>query len=268
MNRPQENKGPLPMGEQILQDLSSRFIINLPTSEFKNINRFFYHLEHAWFFYLDFFQEMTECIKMFGSFENFVLLFITINKSILSLLYNKKLINVLKNEKIIQKLYNKYLKEYKYQIPVAGCIVLVKKDQDKDKWFILLQQNLNDVWGFPKGKQNYQEPIEETSIRETYEETGFKVKHGELNEKWFIQPHYTFFPVIVSFDNNKSLQNLKPQCVKEVKNVKLFEISRLLKDIVETRSNTVSSQLKLHALVKTLYPKILSLINNYRDANV
>lgn len=82
-------------------------------------------------------------------------------------------------------------------------------------------------WGFPKGHQEQGEPIEETAIRETYEETGIVPKL--LYE---LPPVFTTTPIeykVVNFwlatQANKNIEPIAQQ--EEVLFVKWFNIRRL-----------------------------------------
>ncbi|BFY98503.1 hypothetical protein BsWGS_01543 [Bradybaena similaris] len=143
----------------VLDDLSSRFIINSRPEDFKSIIRIFFLVENAFWFYLDYHRvdnpELKECtLKEFA--------------------YN--LISHCPQIKQFIAEFDKHFdawRQYKKTIATCGAIIL-----DKELKHVLLVQSFTskNSWGFPKGKINQNEALLECAAREVLEETGFDIK--------------------------------------------------------------------------------------------
>ncbi|XP_035792712.1 m7GpppN-mRNA hydrolase-like [Anopheles albimanus] len=142
----------------ILDDLASRFIINVPVEERENLIRICFQVELAHWFYLDFYcsENKQKCgIKQFAQ---------QIFKHVPFLQPHWPQVDeVLEN-----------WKQYKLTVPTYGAILL-----SEDLKHVLLVQSFwaKSSWGFPKGKINEHEEPEHCAIREVYEETGYDIKN-------------------------------------------------------------------------------------------
>lgn len=154
--------------QDALDDVHTRFLLNLPESELSTADRIMFQLEQAWWFYEDFLCDPQPELELprFSSFKPFA-----------SILFEFS--PLLKTQKF-DKMWNKFT-EYKRKISGYGCILL---STDCTK-MILCQ-----VWGgnsymLPAGKINQGENGADAAARETYEETGFDplCKSG-LTAKW------------------------------------------------------------------------------------
>ncbi|MEG0775785.1 NUDIX domain-containing protein [Clostridium sp.] len=56
----------------------------------------------------------------------------------------------------------------------CGAVVFLKKEQQVE--FLIIQQNVNIYWGYPKGHMIDGEIEEETALREVKEETDLQIK--------------------------------------------------------------------------------------------
>ncbi|XP_053677220.1 m7GpppN-mRNA hydrolase [Anopheles nili] len=140
----------------ILDDLASRFIINVPVQERENLIRICFQMELAHWFYLDFYcsEHKQKCgIKQFAQqmFKHVPFL----------QPHWPHVDNVLEN-----------WKQYKVTVPTCGAILL-----SEDLKHVLLVQSFwaKSSWGFPKGKINENEEPMKCAIREVYEETGYDI---------------------------------------------------------------------------------------------
>lgn len=154
----------------ILDDLCSRFIINLPPEDRGNLVRICFQIELAHWFYLDYYctdesARLNPCgIREFAAhiFQHVPQLREHI----------KNLDEVLDN-----------WREYKQTVPTYGAILL-----DTDLTHVLLVQSYwtKASWGFPKGKVNEDEEPWKCAAREVLEETGFDISNL-INKQDYIE---------------------------------------------------------------------------------
>ncbi|KAH3781795.1 m7GpppN-mRNA hydrolase-like isoform X2 [Dreissena polymorpha] len=194
----------------VLDDLCSRFIINIPEEERENLIRVFFQIELAHWFYLDFYcaenQELKTCgIKDFSAqiFHHCP----TLSSHVLE----------------VDKILGNW-KSYKMSVPTYGAIML-----DPDMKYCLLVQGFwaKASWGFPKGKVNESESPWECAIREVFEETGFDVasmidKECFLENKMNDQHTRLFIIQNVPLDTK-----FQPKTRKEIKSLQWFPIDSL-----------------------------------------
>jgi len=140
--------------EDAIEEVHTRFIINLPDSELETADRIFFQLEQAWWFYEDFLvdrrpnlphldlkrfsQQMFEYSPLLPSVEEF------------------------------SSLYNKFAK-YRRKITNYGCILLSADCSE----VVLCRVWNGKSFTLPAGKINQGEDGKVAAARETYEETGF-----------------------------------------------------------------------------------------------
>ncbi|KAF4529312.1 hypothetical protein B566_EDAN011406 [Ephemera danica] len=144
------------MEVDVLDDLCSRFIINVPTEEQTDLVRVCFQIELAHWFYIDFYctEERKKCgMKEFtwNIFNHLPFLRCHVNN--------------------VQAVLDSF-REYKMAVPTYGAIIL-----DEDLTHVLLVQGFyaKSSWGFPKGKVNETESPMYCAIREVKEETGFDI---------------------------------------------------------------------------------------------
>ncbi|GAB1606192.1 m7GpppN-mRNA hydrolase-like [Argonauta hians] len=149
---------PFTIPAYVLDDLCSRFIINIPPEERLNPIRIFFQIELAHWFYLDFYcidnPDLHTCgIKDFSS----------------QIFRHCPFLNQYAEE--VDKRFEDW-KQYKMSVPTYGAIIL-----DPRMKFVLLVQGYwaKSSWGFPKGKINEDESEQECAVREVFEETGFNI---------------------------------------------------------------------------------------------
>ncbi|BES97306.1 unnamed protein product [Nesidiocoris tenuis] len=151
------SEGVIPI--DVLDDLCSRFIINVPEEERKNVIRICFQIEQAHWFYIDFYSKRKENRRICNLQE-----FATIVFKHVPFLHPF----VERVDEIIGE-----WKEYKYCVPTYGAILL-----NEDLSHVLLVQSYcsKSSWGFPKGKINRDELPWQCAIREVLEETGFDIR--------------------------------------------------------------------------------------------
>ena len=154
--------------EDALDEVHTRFILNLPQSELQSSDRIFFQLEQAWWFYDDFLCDNNEELPRFKGLKPFAKKIFEISP-----LLSPK---AAKFDSMWQDFGN-----YKRKIATYGCAML-NKTMDK----IVLCQTFGGkkAWSFPMGKINQGESGLEAAVRETYEETGCDpTRYGILAEK-------------------------------------------------------------------------------------
>lgn len=143
----------------ILDDLCSRFIINLPAEDRGNLVRICFQIELAHWFYLDYYcTDETARLNPCGirEFAAHIFQHVPELRSHVSSL-----------DCVLEK-----WREYKLTVPTYGAILL-----DGDLSHVLLVQSYwtKASWGFPKGKVNEGEEPWKCAVREVLEETGFDI---------------------------------------------------------------------------------------------
>lgn len=152
---------------EILDDLASRFIINMPDDLRKDIIRICFQMETAHWFYLDEYvsdeakaasykPKLRTCA--IGDFAEHMFRHIPFLRG-----YADDVATIMAD-----------WREYKLTVPTYGAIIL---NQDLTK-VLLVQSYFNKTsWGFPKGKVNEMELPHTCAVREVLEETGFNISN-------------------------------------------------------------------------------------------
>lgn len=158
-----------------LDEVHTRFVLNLPDSELETADRIFFQLEQAWWFYEDFICDAREDsettpsqlqLPRFSTFKPFAEQLFCYSP-------------LLPSKSQFAAMWNLFGK-YKRKISNYGCILL-----NKDCTKIVLCQLWNSkTHTLPAGKINQNEDGMLAAARETYEETGFDplVQFGLTNE--------------------------------------------------------------------------------------
>jgi len=155
--------------DEAVDDVHTRFILNLPASELQTADRIFFQIEQAWWFYEDFLCDPHPELNLprFNSFKPFARMLFE---------YSPLLPDVNKFASMWEQFSN-----YKRKISNYGCILLTEDCQK-----ILLCRVYNGKsYTLPAGKINQGEDGRAAAARETYEETGFdpSCQHG-LTKEW------------------------------------------------------------------------------------
>ncbi|KAJ7597028.1 pyrophosphatase DCP2 [Mycena floridula] len=143
---------------EILEELESRFILNLPDEELASLERICFQIEQAHWFYEDFVREQN------NKFPSYTL------KNFSSIMFNScALLKRWAHDH--EQVFSTFM-QYKTRVPVCGAIML----NDKwDKCVLVKGWKSSSGWGFPKGKINEDEPQMTCAVREVLEETGYNL---------------------------------------------------------------------------------------------
>jgi len=151
-----------------LEDVHTRFILNLPEEELASSDRIFFQIEQAWWFYEDFVcdemdeettpnEQKEECkLPRFKKLQPFARKIFEISPILSPLLSN------------FQEYWGEFSR-YRRKISTYGTILL---NEDFSK-ILLCQDYHGKSWTLPAGKVNQNEKGTDAAARETYEETGF-----------------------------------------------------------------------------------------------
>ncbi|KAJ8687704.1 hypothetical protein QAD02_023498 [Eretmocerus hayati] len=196
---------------EILDDLSSRFIINIPEEERKDHIRICFQIELAHWFYLDFYcTEEYPKLKSCGmkEFTTHIYRHIPFLKP-----------HLLKVDDILDK-----WREYKQNVPTYGAIVL---NEDLTKVLLVQSYWAKSSWGFPKGKINENEDPSHCAVREVLEETGFDISNL-IDKNDYIESQINDQTVrLYVISGVQEDTQFQPKTRKEIKNVEWFDLENL-----------------------------------------
>jgi len=196
--------------QAIIDDLASRFIINVPDEELSSIERICFQIEQAHWFYEDFLRESNTSLPSY-SLKTFSHLFFQ----------HCPLLHAWKDSHA--QAYEHFL-TYKFRVPVCGAIML---NPSLDKCLLVKGWTAKSGWGFPRGKINKDEPDETCAVREVFEETGFDaaglLSPQDFVEKTIREQRVKLF-VVPGVDERTSFI---PQTRKEISKVEWHLISSL-----------------------------------------
>lgn len=154
--------------QELLDDLCSRFVLNVPKEDQQSFERILFLVEYAHWFYEDNSVENNPSLKSFTL------------KEFTSLMFNS--CEVLKPYvPHIDDIFKDFT-SYKVRVPVTGAIIL---DQTYERC-LLVKGWKGSSWSFPRGKKNKDEEDHACAIREVLEETGFDVSEF-LNKDEYIE---------------------------------------------------------------------------------
>ncbi|CAM0942846.1 unnamed protein product [Alopecurus aequalis] len=151
------SRGQLPP-QELLDDLCSRFVLNVPQEDLESFERILFLLEQAHWFYEDNSVEHNPSLKSL-SFKDFT-----------SLMFNS--CNALRPYRAhLDEIYKDFT-HYKFRVPVSGAIIL---DDTHDRCLLVKGWKSSASWSFPRGKRSKDEEDHTCAVREVLEETGCDV---------------------------------------------------------------------------------------------
>ena len=149
-------------------DLSVRFLLNLPKSELESIPRLCFQLEEAQWYYEDFVRPLAAAIGR-------PLPGMHLRQFCLQLFQHCPLLSGFTSEQHLAA-YEEFL-AYKVRVPVRGAILL---DETMERVVLVKGWKKGASWSFPRGKINKDEKDLDCTIREVWEETGFDIRAAGL----------------------------------------------------------------------------------------
>ncbi|KAL3718979.1 hypothetical protein ACJRO7_003995 [Eucalyptus globulus] len=161
------SKNGLP-SQELLDDLCSRFVLNVPKEDLQSFERILFLVEYAHWFYEDNSVEKNPSLKSLSLKEFTGLLF---NSCEVLRPYVAHIDDIFKD-----------FTSYKVRVPVTGAIIL---DETYERC-LLVKGWKGTSWSFPRGKKNKDEEDHACAIREVLEETGFDVSNL-LNKDEYIE---------------------------------------------------------------------------------
>lgn len=197
---------------EVIQDLVIRFIMNCPEEEFDSLDRLFFHIEEAHWFYEDFYKELSNCLPTL-SFKKFV-----------GIIFKQCPILSPHTNEMDQHTQSFY--DYKKSVPVFGAIIL-NKTRDK---VLLVKGWSSKMWSFPRGKVNQGETDMVCAAREVKEEIGFDIS-SHLDERRFLKVVYNqqIVQLFIVTDISETV-HFHPETRKEVSDIQWHSISTVIGD--------------------------------------
>ncbi|KAK8987134.1 hypothetical protein V6N11_055447 [Hibiscus sabdariffa] len=154
--------------QELLDDLCSRFVLNVPKEDQQSFERILFLVEYAHWFYEDNTVEQNPSLKSLNL------------KEFTSLMFNS--CDVLRPYVAhIDDIFKDFT-DYKVRVPVTGAIIL---DETYERC-LLVKGWKGTSWSFPRGKKNKDEEDHACAVREVLEETGFDVS-ALLNKDEYIE---------------------------------------------------------------------------------
>ncbi|KAJ5098512.1 hypothetical protein N7532_005513 [Penicillium argentinense] len=150
--------------EDWLDDLSARFIINLPREELEDVERICFQIEEAQWFYEDFIRPLDPALPSLNL------------KTFAMRMFQHCPLTSQWSSYHHDAAFSRFL-AYKIRVPVRGAILL---NEDMDEVVLVKGWKKGANWSFPRGKINRNEKDLDCAIREVYEETGFDVREADL----------------------------------------------------------------------------------------
>ncbi|KAF9507258.1 hypothetical protein BS47DRAFT_1304249 [Hydnum rufescens UP504] len=144
--------------DEVLEDLSSRFILNLPEEELVSVERICFQVEQAHWYYEDYIRDEEP------RFPSLPL------KTFSRMLFHSCPLLIhwsVDHDQAFQDFM-----DYKTSVPVCGAIML---NPSWTKCVLVKGWKSSSAWGFPRGKINIDEPEHVCAAREVLEETGYDI---------------------------------------------------------------------------------------------
>ncbi|KAF5453436.1 hypothetical protein F2P56_028338 [Juglans regia] len=203
--------------KELLDDLCSRFVLNVPKEDLESFERILFLVENAHWFYEDNSVERDPSLKS-----------LTL-KEFTSLIFNS--CDVLKPYVPHLDDIFKDFTSYKVRVPVTGAIIL---DETFERC-LLVKGWKGPSWSFPRGKRNKDEEDHACAIREVLEETGFEasklLNKAEYIEKIFGQQRVRLY-IIAGVKDDTAFAPLTKKEISEIAWQRLDELLPASDDVI------------------------------------
>eukprot|EP01128_Nolandella_sp_AFSM9_P011109 TRINITY_DN7821_c0_g1_i1.p1 TRINITY_DN7821_c0_g1~~TRINITY_DN7821_c0_g1_i1.p1 ORF type:complete len:563 (+),score=133.20 TRINITY_DN7821_c0_g1_i1:74-1690(+) len=224
----------------ILDDLLSRFVLNVPPEELSSFNRVLFQMELAHWFYIDYYREADPTLPKYP-----------IRAFITALFHRCPLLHSMESK--VDKLLLSWV-TYKISVPVFGVIIL---NDRLDKVLLVKGFSKGSTWGFPKGKVNKGELGIDCAVREAWEETSLDCI-GFINDKnsiviTFQRQRQQLF--IVADVEEETM--FKPQTKGEISSIEWHYIADIPKSYKEGKQGTVNRSSKFFTVIPFI-PKLIA----------
>ncbi|TDL28424.1 DCP2-domain-containing protein [Rickenella mellea] len=196
--------------EEVLEDLSSRFILNLPDEELASVERICFQVEQAHWFYEDFIRE-----------ENPKFPTLPLKKFSAMLFKACPMLQQWSHDH--EQAFNTFM-QYKTRVPVCGAIML---NDTLDKCVLVKGWKSSSGWGFPKGKINQDEEPHRCAVREVLEETGYDLARQiqpEFRVEMTVREQHITLYIVVGVPEDYPFHT---RTRKEISKIEWFPLSNL-----------------------------------------
>ncbi|TYZ63293.1 hypothetical protein PybrP1_009082 [[Pythium] brassicae (nom. inval.)] len=202
---------PSPTMAEVMDELQSRFLVNLPASELASSERLFFQIEQCYWFYEDFYADH------FAHLHH-----LKLNDFAKQMFAHCPLLQPVAHQ--CENMFEDF-KLYQSQVPVVGCILL---NRPRTK-LILVRNWKGTSWSLPRGKVNQGESDMECARREVLEECGYDVGDS-LSEKLFVEfaQNQQRVRMYIARDVPEDY-SFAPQTRKEISLIQWFEFDALPK---------------------------------------
>ncbi|DAZ95522.1 TPA: hypothetical protein N0F65_001861 [Lagenidium giganteum] len=200
-----------PSMEEVMDELQSRFLVNLPASELSSSERLFFQIEQCYWFYEDFYADQFKHLQH-----------LKLNDFARLMFAHCPLLQPVKHE--CDNMFQDF-KVYQSQVPVVGCVLL-----NRARTKLLLVRNWKGTsWSLPRGKVNQGEADIDCARREVQEECGYDVG-DRLSEKLYIEfvQNQQRMRMYICTDVPEDF-HFAPQTRKEISLIQWFEFDSLPK---------------------------------------
>ncbi|CAI7861894.1 unnamed protein product, partial [Closterium sp. NIES-53] len=192
--------------QELLDDLCSRFVFNVPGEDLQSFERMLFSIEQAHWFYEDKCRERhTPPLRSFTLRDFTNLLF-------------QRCVALKPYAARVNDIFNDFT-SYKFKVPVTGAIIL---DHSMTRCILVKGWRTSASWGFPKGKKGLKETDVEAAVREVLEETGFDIS-TLVNSLEYLevvagqQQQRSRLFVVAGVDSRTAV--FQPQTVKEISEI-------------------------------------------------
>ncbi|PSS33391.1 MRNA-decapping enzyme subunit like [Actinidia chinensis var. chinensis] len=225
LHRSSSSSAPLKNGlppQELLDDLCSRFVLNVPKEDQQSFERILFLVEYAHWFYEDNSVEENPSLKSFTL------------KEFTSLMFNS--CDVLRPYVAhIDDIFKDFT-SYKVRVPVTGAIIL---DESYERC-LLVKGWKGTSWSFPRGKKNKDEEDHTCAIREVLEETGFDVSKllnkDEYIEMIFGQQRVRLY-IVTGVNDDTAFAPLTKKEISEIAWQRLDELQPVSDDVISRGMN-------------------------------